>query len=620
MNIKHLTLTVVSAILILSPACASRQNDPLKNTRKLVKEGHVSLYNNGAFRVPQSSIYLIPPAPGAVEFAMEIMGLRARQAFLKSLKKASESVYIVSEGTRLSVNAAKTSRETGSEIADYIRTHSRGSGTLLMDRSMARGKNIIGDSWVFSKEILAEMEDIGERVSGSTSLAADRMNETGTRKGKELIANSIDFSKDFYKDRSRGAKKAHAHAVNAFVKGYLAVPMKLKNNWEAAGENLRSADLSDIMRRENVWREKWSGKSVDLVGSTVGNYTEDVKNSFSKAGSEFDSCYTTGIPLATLKAMRWVLKGLLWDAAIEPASKITSGGLGYVAVNCLAYPVMVIEEEGRALTRIAVDVTWNTSRSFYELVAPSAEASLAAVFGVVEYASGPLVAGPAAAGGTLAGVMHIGTAKAGSLMVKGSGAAAGKVTEYIGVPLAAAGVTAAGATVGVAVMGGGAASSGTVYLGGEAAAAGSDVFGNLIAGTTLVAGTAVSVAGGAAHGVYQLGKAVAVPAGYEVGGGVVLSYETMSQISAQAILAVADCSYLVLSLEGPRWVVYAVKGKLGKGDDLAPGTVVDLKKMQSEGEEIYNVPINDVDMKNVVSTTCKTLPEMNAEAEKQPEP
>jgi hypothetical protein len=45
-------------------------------------------------------------------------------------------------------------------------------------------------------------------------------------------------------------------------------------------------------------------------------------------------------------------------------------------------------------------------------------------------------------------------------------------------------------------------------------------------------------------------------------------------------------SYLFLSLEGPRWVLYAVKGKLGKGEDLAPGAMLDLKSMQEAGEEI----------------------------------
>jgi len=48
-----------------------------------------------------------------------------------------------------------------------------------------------------------------------------------------------------------------------------------------------------------------------------------------------------------------------------------------------------------------------------------------------------------------------------------------------------------------------------------------------------------------------------------------------------------------LALEGPSWVLYAVKGKLRKGEDLVPGTMLDLKFMQEAGEEIYNVSVSD---------------------------
>jgi len=139
-------------------------------------------------------------------------------------------------------------------------------------------------------------------------------------------------------------------------------------------------------------------------------------------------------------------------------------------------------------------------------------------------------------------------------------------------------------------------------------AATTQVFGNVIAGTTLVGGTAVSTAGGAAYGVYELSKAVVVPAGYELGGGLVLSYETLSQVGAQSILAVSDCAYMVLSLEGPRWVLYAVKGNTGKGDDLPAGAVVDLKQMQEKGEEIYSLPVSDEEMRKVVESVYENLP------------
>jgi len=109
--------------------------------------------------------------------------------------------------------------------------------------------------------------------------------------------------------------------------------------------------------------------------------------------------------------------------------------------------------------------------------------------------------------------------------------------------------------------------------------------------------------------VYELSKAVVVPAGYELGGGLVLSYETLTQLSAHTVLAVSDCAYMVLSLEGPRWVLYAVKGNTGKGDDLPVGAVVDLKKMQEQGEEIYNLPVSDEEMKKIVESVYNNLPE-----------
>ena len=121
-------------------------------------------------------------------------------------------------------------------------------------------------------------------------------------------------------------------------------------------------------------------------------------------------------------------------------------------------------------------------------------------------------------------------------------------------------------------------------------------------------GTATSVAAGTTVGVYELSKAVVVPAGYELGGGIVLGYGTMSQLAAHSVLAVSDASYLVLSLEGPRWVLYAVKGNLGEGEDLPPGTVLDLKAMQERGEAFEYLPVSDAEMQSVVNKMYDELP------------
>ena len=57
-------------------------------------------------------------------------------------------------------------------------------------------------------------------------------------------------------------------------------------------------------------------------------------------------------------------------------------------------------------------------------------------------------------------------------------------------------------------------------------------------------------------------------------------------------------------------MLYAVKGKLGKGEDLVPGAMLDLKSMQEAGEKIYNIPVSDEEMKNVVESVHGELSEV----------
>lgn len=614
MNRKNLCRIVLNLVLCLCLACSTKGNDPLKNTKQLVKKGHSDLYHNGAFKVPNTSICLIEPGPSAMEFIKELAGLRARQSFFTALKKASESVVIVSKGTELTFKLAKAERVTGNETAEYIRTRTRPGTVQIMDASMAQGKKITGLSWDMAKSMarsVVESSPDDSWLNQKSGALARSMDEKGTEKGKDLMTDSQAAAGDFYKDRKEGARESFEQARKTFVYGYSFLPEKLGDNLDAAGENLNDAHIGNIIDKADDTRESLSDPTVQLMGSTVSNYAGDVKDSFSRAGKEWDQCYTTGIPLAAMKSLRWVLKGILWDATLEPLSKLTVGGLGYLAVNCVAFPVIIIEEEGRALARIAVDVSWNASKSVYQITAPSAVAGLAGLYGLLEYGTGPLVAGPMAAGGTLVGAGQVGASKMGGVVVKGAGWTAGTATHYIGVPLMAAGVAVTGGTVGVAVMGGGAAGAGSVMIAGETAAASSQLFGNLIAGTTAVAGTAVSAAGGVSYGVYQLSKAVAVPAGYEMGAGVVLSYETLAHLSAHTILAASDCAYMVLSLEGPRWVLYAVKDTLNMGDELVPGAVLNLNDMKKSGEEIYNIPMSDDEMKKIVTETARTLPVHN---------
>jgi hypothetical protein len=191
-------------------------------------------------------------------------------------------------------------------------------------------------------------------------------------------------------------------------------------------------------------------------------------------------------------------------------------------------------------------------------------------------------------------------------VVKGTGKVVSKTIQYIGVPLTAAGIAIGGGVVGTVIRGG--TIGRAVKVGGKIVAGTTMIFGNIIAGGVLVGGSAGSVAIASGQGLYYMSKSIVVPSGYLFQTGVVLSYESIMQLGAHSILAVADCAYLVLSLEGPRWVIYAIKGNLGKGEKIAPGTMLNLKKMQKSGEVIKYVPVANKTMKRVIKSTYRTLP------------
>ncbi|OGW36971.1 MAG: hypothetical protein A2X58_10400 [Nitrospirae bacterium GWC2_56_14] len=740
--VRSLLLVVLFGAMGTGCATTGGPDDPLRNTKKLAAEGHASLYKNGAFQVPHTSISLIPPGPSTMEFVYELAGVRGRQSFELSVKKASESIYVVSEGTRLTYRVAKNMSSETNNAADAIRKYSRENSTLIVYRSSELGKNIIGGSWDLSNEaflagqrqgraIIAGSRALGDQVSeqgtaqgmglasgsvqaaqdivhagsatgdkisaagtsqgmgmakgsipaargvvNATTEGGDKISEAGTRQGMELAAGSLRAAGNLSAASRDRSAAALTYAGNAFVLGYAAVPANMKKRAEEMGDSLDDAKFVDIVKEENERRRELTQPTVDLMSETVGNYTTNVSESFRKAGKELTSSKTTGLSFAVLRSLRWVLQGVLWDATIEPLTKMTAASVGYIGVNYLAFPSMVVVREGVSTTRLAVEVTWNTAKGGYDLVAPTGIAAVAGVYGLLDFTGSHAIAGATAVGGTAAGVVEAGASKAAgvavkgagyaaagatavagtvagvaetgvsktvgaavkaasypvagataavgtiagvgeaglskvsSIVIKGGGYAAGKGVQYIGVPLVSAGIVVGGGTIGTAVGGVGVASGGTLFVAGEAGSATAQVFGNTIAGTTLVGGTAVSTAGGAAYGVYELSKAVIVPTGYEVGSGIVLSYGTLSHLSAHAILAVSDCSYMVLSLEGPRWVLYAIKGKTGNGEDLPVGAVVDLKKMQESGEEIYYLPVPDDKMKEVVSSVYDNLPEL----------
>jgi len=611
-KIKSIKLGTLAVLFFVLSACATNTNkeDPLKYSKKLITQGHSSLYHNGAFAVPNTEIKLIPAGPRPLELAKEMMGLRARQAFLTSLKNAADSIYIVPEGTKLSIDLAKKIKYSTDTTADAITETSRPTSRFLIDRSLALAENMLLDAWQFGESTASAMNQYGISLEQETATAGNFIANNLTNTGKHTASRGWQGARYISHKSNKAASRNLLFAGDQFVKGYAAVPEKLSKR----GKNIsRAADIRHFakgIKRSNHMREQLNENFTELVSDTLNNYGNNVNESLRNAKDSFrESVGATGFGLAFLQSARWVLQAVLWDGLVEPAAKLGTASIGYVTVNLLIFPAMLVVNEGIPAANLAIEVVWNTAGGTYDLLAPTGTAAVASVYSLFQFTGGNLLAGTTGVAGTTIGATEVFAGQVLGNTVKGVGYVAGKGVQYIAVPVAAAGITVGSGTVGLVAGGAGSIAGTTVAIGGETASLGTKAFGNVIAGSTVAVGATASVAASTTVGVYELSKAVVVPTGYELGGGIVLGYGTMTHLAAHSILAVSDASYLVLSLEGPRWVIYAVKGELGDGNQLPPGTLLDLKEMQSAGEEFYYLPLSDDEMTGVVNSVYGELPE-----------
>ena len=178
-----------------------------------------------------------------------------------------------------------------------------------------------------------------------------------------------------------------------FVQGYATVPSKLKTRGQEMGDDLAKLDFSGALSQENERRGPWAKSMTDLIGRTITEYPSNIDRSLSQAKQEMDDYHTTGISLAVLRSLRWVVQGLLWDAAIEPGGKLSAASLGYVGVNAVAFPVLVVARAAGISTEWALQIGWNSSKAGYDLIAPSGKAAVAGLFSLVDLAGSHLAAG-----------------------------------------------------------------------------------------------------------------------------------------------------------------------------------------------------------------------------------
>jgi hypothetical protein len=478
----------------------------------------------------------------------------------------------------------------------------------MIGNSQGMVSDVVGASVMYSGKAYNETDQAGSKLAQDSLAAGAQISASTTDVSKDLLAVTLELAGDTSKASQSAAGKHASYATDRFVKGYAALPNKLEQRINNVGESASLGKFVDAYQHSNEWRSEQLGNMSDIVVETAANYTKDIGKSFKSAAGELSEGEETGYTLAMLKSLRWVVQGIFWDATIKPVGKLAGASLGYVTVNAVAFPALITYREGVAVADVAVEVTWNSAASAYDVTAPSATAALAGMFSAMELVGGKVLAGGELVIGTTATAATYGVGKAAAAATAGGGFLSGKTVQYVGAPLSAAGIAVGGSTFGVvagatkAVAGAGVATVGVI---GEGA---TDVAGYTAAGTALVGGSTASVVTGTALGTYELSKAVVVPTGYELGSGLVLGYGTLSQLSAQAVLAVSDASYMVLSLEGPNWVLYAVKGAVDNGENLISGAMLDLKAMQRSGETFTAVPVSDKEMKKIISTLPGQLP------------
>lgn len=593
---------------LLSCAQQPARQDPLQNTRKLAAEGHATLYNNGAFEVPMTTIHIIPPGPSALGLASEMAGMRARQSFQESIKHARESVGFAQAGIEKTEQAALAVKQGTDYMAGGARDVTR-FGARMAGSSPGMVRDTVGASVTYAGKAYTATSQAGKNLAEGSLTAGGKLSEGATNASGKMWTGTVALAEKT-SDGSLAASGRHAsYAAERFVKGYAALPEKLGQRAGAVSESVSLGKFVDAYQRSNEWRSEQSGKMTDIFVGTTANYSKDVGVSFSAAKREIgEGSKESGPTLAVLKSLRWVLQGIFWDATIKPAGKLAGASLGYITVNTVAFPALVTVREGVAVVNVAVQVTWNSAASVYDVTAPSATAALAGLFSAVELVGGQVLAGGELVAGSAATAGVYGVGKTAAAATAGGGFITGKTVQYVGAPLSTVGVAAGGSAIGVVAGTATAVTGGGVAAVGAAGEAVTQVTGNVAAGTVLMGGSAASVVAGTALGTYELTKAVVAPVGYELGAGLVLGYGTLSQLSAQTVLAVADASYMVLSLEGPNWVLYAVRGTVDNGENLPPGAILDLKAMQQAGETFIAVPVSDEEMKRIVNQVPGQLP------------
>ena len=529
------------------------------HTKKLAVEGHATLYNSGAF----ANLQIVPPVPGTMKLAAQLAGVRARHSFEESIKHARESVDFARAGVKISRNIAVVTRQVTSKIARGARVATR-IGTGKTNSSLRMIRSMVNGSLTYTGKVFHSTMQAGAALAQGSLTAAGTISKSTRNTSAKIWAGTIDLSRSTAKTSRRAARRHVAAAGKQFINDYAALPAKLAGCVRHIAESVLLGKFVIAFQNANHQR---AGRSRDLshlfINTTRGgHYTNGIKSSFQKARHELSEKHDTGYTFALLKSLRWVMQGILWDGAIKPVMILIGALLGFVTVNTVIFPVRLVVYEAVAVVLAVTQVISNSVVALYEIIAPSVAAAAVGLFSAVVLVGGQALAGAVLIVGSIATVGTYVCGKMLAAFIASGGYIVGKTLQYVGAPFFSLGVAVAGCTLGI-VTGAAAVIIGSVMvvvgLIGEII---TQLIGNIIVGVLLIAGFAVSVMAGIALGAFELVKAILVPVSYELVAGFIIGYCILMQLCAHAVLAVADLAYMLLSLEGPRWVLAAVTGNV----------------------------------------------------------
>ncbi len=384
-----------------------------------------------------------------------------------------------------------------------------------------------------------------------------------------------------------------------FLIGYISLADNLNHAYSEIDSQKTYDEFKKDSKSSEELRSNWSNYSLGLISDSVLSYTKNISNSFNNAKEEISNSDEYGVTLSLFSSLGWLLDGALWQGLIKPSSNILIGGVGYVLTNGVVYPVMATTSGAKSGLNYAVEFTKFGFKSTYYVFAPSLKLAIASVI-----SSGQAVIEQSSYAATkIMKPLGEGYLKAekviGSSIIHSSGYVKKSVSKYVVAPSIYMGGNLLSAGTGVVIGATGTTAGLGIGITGEVVNLSSNIVEGGVVSTGTLVGSTVSTAYGTSLMLYHGSYSIVVPTGATLGSGVVLTYGMLSQIGAHTILALGDVSYVVLSLEGPKWVLYGIKGDIDKAD-YDQGALIDLNKLHKQGEEIRKVELTQEDVNKLM--------------------